>query len=174
MIKDLGRFLPNLLRVVSPMSELLKCASAWNWSHQQQEALDKVKAMVTTAPVLALYDVDKWLVQMQAALDCMGIVLLQKHGDQLRPVAFASRTLTDSEKNYAQIENECLASLWAFEKCSRYLCGLKAFQLLTDHKPLVSLINHHDLDRVPLRCQCLLMRLMGFRANAEHVPGKEL
>mgnify|MGYP002260029629 CR=1 FL=1 len=52
-----GRFLPNLSRVVSPISELLKHYSAWNWSHQQQEAFDKVKVMVITAPVLAFYDV---------------------------------------------------------------------------------------------------------------------
>ena len=59
MMNYLGRFLPNLSHVISPMSELLKCDSAWNWSHQQQEAFNKVKAMVTTATVLAFYDVDK-------------------------------------------------------------------------------------------------------------------
>lgn len=52
MISDLGRFLPNLLRVVSPMSELLKCDSAWNWSHQQQEALHKPTVVSANAKQL--------------------------------------------------------------------------------------------------------------------------
>ena len=75
------------------MSELLKYDSAWN---QQQEALCKVKAMVTTATILAFSEVDKPTVVSAYASSYAYGVLLQKCNGQLhvRPVAFASRTFS--------------------------------------------------------------------------------
>lgn len=67
-----------------------------------------------------------------------------------------------------------LASIWACEKFDRYIAGLDQFCLLTDHKPLVPLINTQDLNNTPLRCQRLLMRLRKYNPIAEYVPGKLL
>ena len=83
------------------------------------------------------------------------------------------RKSTDrSECRYAEIEKEFLASAWACEKFTKYLIGLDRSELQTDHKPLVSLMTTKDIDRTPVRCQRLLMRLMRLNNEIKHVPGK--
>ena len=175
MINYLGRFIPNLATVMHPMTELLKSDTASTWGPPQETAFTKVKEMISSNTVLAFYGPKKpTVVCAEASSYGIGGVLEQGPSDQLRPACFCSRTRTETEVRYAQIKNECLAVVWTCERLSRYRVGLPRFQLLTDHKPLVPLISHRDLDKTPLRCQRLLMRLMLFNPRAEHVPGKHM
>ena len=98
---------------------------------------------------------------------------MQWNGDKLIPIAFASRTLTNAERRYAQIEKECLASVWACEKFAKYLIGLDRFELQTD-KTVVPLVTTKNIDCTPVRGQRLLMRLMKFNAEVKDVPGKHI
>ena len=103
----------------------------------------------------------------------LGATIMQWNGDKLIPIAFASRTLTDAERKYAQIEKECLASVWACEKFAKYLIGLDRFELQTD-KTVVPLVTTKNIDCTPVRGQRLLMRLMKFNAEVKDVPGKHI
>ena len=70
----------------------------------------------------------------------LGAVLFQQSSDEWKPVAYASRSMTKTERCYAQIEKEALAITWACDKFTDYIIG-KHFLIQSDHKPLVPLLN---------------------------------
>jgi hypothetical protein len=72
---------------------------------------------------------------------------LQKEDAEWGPVSFASRFMSETECQYAQIEKKALATTWACEKFAMYVLE-KTFMIKTDHKPLVSLLGSKHLDNL--------------------------
>jgi hypothetical protein len=75
-----------------------------------------------------------------------------------KPVALASRALTDAETRYAQIEKELLAVVFAFEKFNQYTYA-RTVEVETDHKPLVSIVKK-SLKSAPPRLQRMLLLML--------------
>ena len=99
----------------------------------------------------------------------LGAVLLQNS----TPVMFASRALTGSEKNYQNLERECLATIWGMEKFHYFLYG-KEFTLETDQKLLVSIYKKHMVEISP-RIQRLVVRSFPYRPfNVRYRKGVEI
>ena len=172
MVNFLARFLPRLQDIIQPLTLLLSTKNAWVWEQDQERSFQALKRILTSAPVLCYFDPSKpTKVSADASSYGLGGVLLQRHQNIWKPVAFCSRLLSESEQKWAQIEKECLAATWACERFKQFVTGV-GFVLETDHKPLIPLINSKELHLAPVRCQRMLMKLARFSLVAEYTPGK--
>lgn len=121
----------------------------------------KLKETLTQEPMLKFYDPERSTrISAVASQYGLGTVLLQQHDEKWLPVAYASRALTSAESRYTQIEKELLASMYACERFHQYVYG-QAFEVETDHKPLVSIMSK-PLNDCPVRIQCMLIRLQKY------------
>ena len=99
----------------------------WLWGPEQDHAFNTLEEELTKPTVLVLYDLEaESKVSADASSFGLGAVLLQQKGDSnWRPVAYASRSSTETERRYSQIEKEALAVTWSCEKFYNYLLGSK-------------------------------------------------
>lgn len=88
------------------------------------------------------------------------------------PIAYASRALTDTEKNYAQIEKELLAIVFSAKRFHQYFYGVRV-NVQSDHKPLETILRK-PLGTAPSRLQRMLLQLQRYNLNVIYTPGKEL
>lgn len=101
----------------------------------------------------------------------LGLVLMQKKPQGWKAIECASRSLTEVEKRYPQIDREALAILWACERCYNYLIG-SSFVIETDHQPRIPLFNNH-YSRPPMRIERWLLCLQQFDYLLKYCSGKQ-
>ena len=148
------------------MGRLQKSDTVWAWESEQQAAFEKTKTALTTLPVLAYFDKDKdHIIQTDASKTGLGTVLLQEG----QPVVYASRTLTDTERRYSNIERELLGVVFGLERLHHYTFG-KPITVETDHQPLTSIWKKTIATSSPR----LLLRLAQYDVHIEYLRGKEM
>lgn len=136
------RFIQNFSVIANPLYALTRKDAVFDWSPACQEAFDRLKMVLTNAPLLAFPDFNRdFLLETDASGIGLGAVLAQKQADgSVRPIAFASRTLQKHEKNYGITEMEALGVVWAVKHFRPYLYG-HGCDVYTDHEALKSLLN---------------------------------
>jgi len=107
----------------------------FTWDKACQPAFTQLQQKLIESPVLTYPSfspsADQFMLLMDASATGIGVVLEQGG----RVVAYASRTLSNSERNYSVIQRKCLAIVYALKQFRHYLLGRK-FQLVTDHAPI--------------------------------------
>ena len=167
----MARPLHNLLKVPEGQK-----TAQFSWNLDQEESFIKLKKLLSSSPVLAFADFTKpFLLHTDASGDGIGAVLYQEQDNKERPIAFASRSLSPSEKNYPAHKREFLALKWAIsDKFRDYLYGAK-FIVCTDNNPLTYILTTAKLDATghrwvaelaqfdfcikynSLQCQCIML-----------------
>ena len=164
-----GTVVPRLSEVMRPITVLTHKGVEWSWGEPQEAAFCDLKRLLTEAPVLAYFYSDKQLVvQCDASAFGIGAALLQDG----RPVAYASRALSDTESRYAAIEKEMLAVVFALERWHQFTYG-RFVIVNSDHKPLQAITRKY-LDRAPKRLQGMLMRALAYDVEIRYLKGKQM
>ena len=142
LINYYGKFIPNSATILQPLNELLRKDAKWKWSQKCQKSFEEAKEKLASSKVLMHYN-PSLPIRMAGDASAYGIGAVIAHvlpdGTE-RPVAFASRTLTSSERNYAQVEKEALSLIFGVKRFHSYLYG-RPFILVTDHKPLTAILG---------------------------------
>ena len=168
MLTYLAKFIPNLSQVAAPLRTLLEQHNEWKWNQEHEDSFLQLKDLAVRTPVLQYFKPDQpTTLSVDASSKGLGAVLLQ---DQ-HPIAYASRALTSTQQNYAQIEKEMLAVVFGCTKFYDYIYGMPNVEVESDHKPLESILKK-PLHQAPVRLQKMIMTVQKYSINVIYRPGK--
>ena len=173
LVNQLSAWSDSVAPSLAPLRPLLSTKNDFLWLPDHDLAFSKAKELLTSPSILSFFNINKQTrLCTDASRQGLGFILQQKQGDTWELVQAGSRFLSDTESRYAVIELELLAVTWAIQKCRIFLAGIPHFKVITDHHPLVSILNTQCLNEVENpRLQRLKARLMPYNFTAEWIKG---
>jgi len=167
-------FIKNFATLAKPLNMLTRKEEKWKWEGAQQKAFEQLKGIFTTRLLLVAPNLDKeFRVEADASNFATGGVLSIKCNDnKWRPVAYISKSLNETERNYEIHDKEMLAVIRCLEAWRHFLEGAKGkFEIWSDHKNLEYFMSNQKLNRRQARWALYLSR---FDFILKHVPGQRM
>ncbi|XP_053692358.1 uncharacterized protein K02A2.6-like [Sabethes cyaneus] len=169
MVNYLSRYIPNLSANLTNLRKLISESVTWSWGKAEDDEFECVKRLVSDVKTLRYYNPKAPLViECDASCFGLGVAVYQNEG----VIGYASRTLTPTERNYAQIEKELLAILFACVRFDQLVVGNPKVTIKTDHKPLINVFRKPLLS-APRRLQHMLLNLQRYNLEIKFVTGKD-
>ena len=142
------RFIPNFAHTAAPLTDLTKKGCLFSWDEKCEEAFQILKSLLMTAPVLAYPSSDpqsKFVLDTDASDFAVGAVLSQVQGEDEVVIAYASKSLSQSQRKYCTTYRELLAVVIFVQQFRHFLLG-KHFIIRTDHNSLRWLRNFRNVE----------------------------
>ncbi len=176
LVNQLSSSINTVATLLTPLRPLLSTKNDFLWSDNHEKAFTAAKDALTAVPILSFFDPNRpTRLCTDASRQGLGFVLQQQSNDiTWNLIQAGSRFLTETGSRYAVIELEMLAVCWAIQKCKLFVTGLQHFSVITDHNPLVPIINNYRLDEIENpQLQRLKTRLMSYNFTAKWLKGSK-
>lgn len=143
----------------------------FTWGPEQQLAFEAIKNAIGSSPVLGIpTDDDPYRLECDASDYAIGAVLSQRHNDIWKPIAFLSKAMNPTERNYEIYDKELLAIMTALDEYRHYLMGaVHDVEIWTDHKNLEYFRKPQKVNRRQARW---VSELANYHYTLHHKPGK--
>ncbi|XP_062707864.1 uncharacterized protein K02A2.6-like isoform X2 [Aedes albopictus] len=151
-------YINNFADISSPLW-MVASSQKWSWGEDQEKAFELIKNRIIHSTVTLGYfsECDRTYLYTDASPRALGAVLVQQNEDGIyRIISFASKSLTTTERKYAQNQREALSAVWAVEHFSYFLLG-----------------RHFDSKRALTRADGWALRLSPYDYDIEYIRGHE-
>ena len=176
MVQYLSAHIPHLSELTAPLRNLTKKDAEFIWTGTHQDAFNKIKHTIAGTTTLSYFNPKYHTkIQVDSSKIGLGAALIQvnpEKPDVEHVIAYASKSLSEVESRYANIERECLAVVYGVEKFHTYVYGKKV-TVESDHKPLEAILTK-NLAQAPPRLQRMMLRLQPYDIDVKYRKGSEL